>query len=144
LAGDDDRALVQRCFEELWGGGDLAVADEILSPDFVGHAPGARDLKGRDELKGLVGAYRAGFPELAVSVRNQLGEGDKVVTEFDMSGRHTGKWMGVPATGRSLSLSGQAFSRLQDGLIAEQWLEWERRKLLEQLGLLPVLDVREE
>jgi hypothetical protein len=38
-----------------------------------------------------------------------------------------------------MTLGGLAFSRISGGLIAEQWYEWERRKLLEQLDLLPVL-----
>jgi steroid delta-isomerase-like uncharacterized protein len=144
LATDEDKALVKRCFEQLWGAGDLAIADQIMSADYVAHAPGARDLKGRDAMKALVSDYRQGFPGLQISVLNQLGEDDRVVTEFEMSGRHDGKWMGVPASGRPVKLGCCAFSRVADGRIAEQWLEWERRKLLEQLGLVPTLDVRED
>jgi steroid delta-isomerase-like uncharacterized protein len=144
MALEEEKVLVGRCFGELWGEGQLDVADEIMSPDYVCHAPGARDLQGREALKELVGAYRRGFPQLQIEVRNQLAEGDRVVTEFDMHGDHTGKWMGVPATKRPMTLSCCAFSRVADGMIAEQWFEWERRKLLEQLGLVPALDVREE
>lgn len=133
------KAATLRCFTELWDQRKLAVADEILSADFVAHAPGNRDMRGRDSLKALVQDYHRGFPGLTVSVVGQLGEGDRVVTEFTMTGVHTGKWSGVRATGRSMRLGGLAFSRIVDGLIAEQWYEWERRKLLEQLGLLPAL-----
>lgn len=143
MALEREKALVRRSFEELWGAGRLEVADEILTADYACHAPGARDLRGREPLRQLVAGYRSGFPTLQINVRNQLAEGDRVVSEFDMSGEHRGKWMGVPATRRQMTLSCCAFSRLEDGLIAEQWFEWERRKLLEQLGLVPVLDVRE-
>lgn len=128
-----------RCFTELWGRGRLEVGDEILSAGYVGHAPGDRHLRGRDSLKALVREYRSGFPGLQVSVLGQVGERDRVVTEFTMSGLHAGRWFGVPATGRPVELGCVAFSVVRDGLIAEQWYEWERRKLLEQLRLVPVL-----
>jgi steroid delta-isomerase-like uncharacterized protein len=135
----DGKATALRCFTELWGAGRLEVADEILSAGYVGHAPGDRDLRGRDPLKSLVRSYRTGFPDLMISVFGQLSEGDRVVTEFTMSGVHAGRWFGVPGTGRPISLGCLAFSRIGDGLIVEQWYEWERRKLLEQLGLVPIL-----
>jgi steroid delta-isomerase-like uncharacterized protein len=139
MSVENANAIALRCFTELWGAGRLDVADEILSESFVGHAPGDRDLRGRDPLKAYVRGYRAGFPSLRISVLGQLGERDRVVTEFTMSGVHTGKWAGVPATGRLIELGCVAFSVVRDGLITEQWYEWERRKLLEQLGLVPIL-----
>ena len=139
MSQEDGKATVLRCFTELWGAGKLDVADEILSAGYVGHAPGDRNLRGRDPLKALVRRYRVGFPGLRISVLGQISERDRVVTEFTMSGVHTGKWVGVPATGRPIELGCIAFSAIRDGLIVEQWYEWERRKLLEQLKLVPIL-----
>jgi len=133
-----------RCFAELWGQGALDVADEILGAGYVCHAPGDRSISGVTALKEYVRGYRTGFPGLRITVLGQLGEGDLVVTEFTMTGVHRGRWAGVPATGREVALGCVAFSRVAHsadtgGLIIEQWYEWERRKLLEQLGLVPVL-----
>ncbi len=136
---DQEKATTLRCFKELWAAGRLATADEIVSADYAGHAPGARRMRGREPLKALVRSYHSGFPGLSISVLGQLSERDRVVTEFTMTGVHTGRWMGVPATGRPIQLGGVAFSAVSDGLIVEQWYEWERRKLLEQLGLVPIL-----
>ncbi len=133
------KTIALRCFTELWGAGRLDIADEILSADYLGHAPGARHLRGRNPLKALVRSYRAGFPDLEISVRGQLGERDRVVTEFIMTGVHAGKWRGVPGTGRPIRLGCVAFSVIGNGVITEQWYEWERRRLLEQLGLVPAL-----
>lgn len=136
---DNDKATTLRCFTELWAAGRLEAADAIVSADYAGHAPGARRMRGRESLKALVRSYRRGFPELSISVLGQLSERDRVVTEFTMTGVHTGRWMGVPPTGHTMQLGGVAFSAVAGGLIVEQWYEWERRKLLEQLGLVPVL-----
>jgi predicted ester cyclase len=139
----DEKSTTLRCFEELWATGHLRVADEILHPDYRGHAPGFRAMHGRAALKDLVRRYHRGFPGLELAVVGQIAEGDRVVTEFTLTGVHTGRWMGVPATGRTIRLGGLAFSRFspfsEGGQIVEQWYEWERRLLLEQLGLLPAL-----
>ncbi len=136
---DAHKTTTLRCFAELWDQQKMDVADQIFSAGLVCHAPGDRDMHGRDALKALVRSYHAGFPGLKISVLGQLSEGDRVVTEFTMAGTHSGKWMGVPATGRDMQLGCVAFSRISDGVIAEQWYEWERRKLLEQLALVPIL-----
>jgi steroid delta-isomerase-like uncharacterized protein len=136
---EDQKATALRCFTELWAAGKLETADEIISADYAGHAPGDRGMRGREQLKELVRAYHTGFPGLEISVLGQLAERDRVVTEFTMAGVHTGRWMGVPATGREIWLGCLAFTVVRDGLIAEQWYEWERRKLLEQLKLVPIL-----
>jgi predicted ester cyclase len=133
------KALVARCFTELWTMRRPQVAGEILAPGYAGHAPGFRDLRGPEALAGLVRGYHAGFPGLRVTVLGQIGEGDRVSTEFTMTGVHTGNWLGVRATGREMAVGCVAISLLAGGLIVEQWYEWERRRLLEQLGLVPVL-----
>ena len=81
--------------------------------------------------------YRAAFPDLEVSVRDQFGEGDAVVTEHTMRGTHRGGFMGVPPTRRRLDLSGVSIARVAGGRVAEAWFEWDRRRLLEQLGVMP-------
>ncbi|MFC5826896.1 ester cyclase [Nonomuraea insulae] len=133
------KATTLRCFEELWGECRYDVVDQLVGDGFACHAPGARDIRGRAAFEALVRSYHTGFPGLKISVRGQLGEGELVVTEFTMSGQHTGSWGGVRPTGRPMSLECVAFSRFSYGLIAEQWYEWDRRKLLEQLALVPVL-----
>jgi steroid delta-isomerase-like uncharacterized protein len=135
--GVDSKQLLERLFEELWQHGRFAAADELVTPDYLAAAPGMRDLSGPDGIRQLVTAYRSGFPDLVVTIDNQLAQGDNVVTEFSMQGRHTGNWTGVRATGREISLRGCAFSRVADGRIARQWYEWDRRRILEQLKVMP-------
>src|SRR3712207_107486 len=69
MSADANRAVVRRFFEELWNGGDLTVADEIIAPDFVPHDPGNPWLKpGPGGTKELVSAYRAAFPDVHFAI----------------------------------------------------------------------------
>ena len=133
----ENKRLTERLFEELWQAGRLAAADELLTPDYTGNAPDDRAISGAEGLKRMVNDYRSGFPDLDVTVDHQIAEGDRVVTEFSMKGTHSGTWAGVRATGREISLGGCVFSHVAGGRITEQWYEWDRRKILEQVGIMP-------
>jgi len=139
---DGQRALVRRLFEEVWGAGRLEAADELVAPDCVVEAPGhrereQRELRGPNGLRELVETYRGGFPGLDVSVDLLLAEGDGVTARLTMRGVHRGRWLGVPASGREVDFTVSSFSRVSSGAVVRQWYEWDQRKLLEQLKLLP-------
>jgi steroid delta-isomerase-like uncharacterized protein len=137
VSGADNKAIVRRLHDEVWTQGRMAVADELIASNFVGHIPGSPPYRGPAGFKALVTELRVGFPDLVLTVDDQFGEGDKVVTEYSVRGRQRGKLWGIPATGRSINLAGVVIAQLSDGKIVEEWREWDRRKILEQLGMLP-------
>ena len=123
--------LVER-FIEWWNTGDTAIADEIYADDYVRHAddtPGA----GREPVKGLVAAFRRGFPNLRLEVQDVISERDRVVVRWQGTGTHAGDFLGMPPTGRSGSLPGCDILRLEDGRIAESWPFYDRLTMLEQM-----------
>ena len=134
---DTNKAIVRRLHEEVWSQGRLAVTDDLVASDFVGHFPGVPPYHGPAGIKAVVSELRAGFPDLVLTIDDQFGEGDKVVTEYSVRGRQRGKLWGIPATGRGINLTGVVITRLSGEKIVEEWREWDRRKVLEQLGLLP-------
>ena len=85
--------------------GKLAVADEILAPDFVMHSPGMPSelAHGPEGLKRLATAMRMAFPGLQTTHEDTIAEEDKVVIRWTLSSTHTGPWLGIPPTaGRSV------------------------------------------
>jgi predicted ester cyclase len=56
-----------------------------------------------------------------------------------MTGTHRGRFWGLRPTGQRIETPVIAMSHVRDGVVTEQWLEWDRRRLLEQLGVVPVL-----
>jgi predicted ester cyclase len=134
---DTGKDLVRRLYRELWSEGKPGCADEICAPGFVGHAPGHLEFQGAGALKELVASFREAFPDLEVALQSQFGEGDAVVTEHVMRGTHRGAFMGVPPTRKRLDFSGTSIAHVSGGEIVEIWYEWDRRRLLEQLGVMP-------
>lgn len=125
-------ADVARGFYESYNQKDLDISwAQYISPALVNHAMGGTyDSNGwREADKALV----RGFPDLSLRVLDQVAEGDKVATRWIVTGTHSGEFMGIPATGRTAALTATSVDRVQDGKIAEHWLEVDFTGFVQQL-----------
>jgi steroid delta-isomerase-like uncharacterized protein len=139
LGSEENKAIVRRLYEEGWSAGDLDVAAAAYAPDFINHNPAIPNLPaGPDGIRLLVSAFRAAFPDLRYTTEDQLSEGDRVVSRWTFRGTHQGAFMGIPATGQSVAVSGITIDRLADGRIVEHWRQTDILGMLQQLGALPV------
>jgi steroid delta-isomerase-like uncharacterized protein len=127
--------LVRRIFDEVFNQHSLAVVDELYAADFCYHAPRLPDLD-REDLKQEFSAYLAAFPDTRVSVEDIFGAGDRVATRFTLRGTHQGEYMGVPPTGKPVTLTAILIQRLAGGKVVEDW-EWpDNLGFLVQLGVV--------
>jgi steroid delta-isomerase-like uncharacterized protein len=134
----ENTALVRRWSEELWNEGNLAVADEIVAPDYVRHDPGDPfPACGPADVKHLVSGLRAMLPDLVITVEDVIAAGDRVVTRYTASGTDSNGFMGHPATGRTIRAAAIQIFRIVDGKIAESWAVRDDLGVLRQLGHLP-------
>lgn len=132
-----NRAILRRYFEQAWNNGDLAVLDEIVSPDYLNHNPAVPGLPaGVQGLKIIIGGFRAAFPDLRFTIEDQIAEGDKVVTRWTMLGTHRGEFMGIAATNKRVQVAGMQVERVVDGKIVEHWRQSDDLGLLQQLGVV--------
>jgi ketosteroid isomerase-like protein len=89
-ASDHHKRLVRRALEEIYANGDLALADELIHPDFVDHEPAHPDQPtGPESVRETVGQLHDTFGGLRFEVQDEIAEGDKVVQLVAISGRHT-------------------------------------------------------
>ncbi len=136
----DNKLVVRRSFEELFTRGDLRVADEVFAPDYVGHDPTLpHDLHGPEEFKQFVRMYRSAFPDLTLTVEDQIAEGDLVVTRFTARGTHRGELMGIPPTGNCVAITGISIDRMRDGKSVESWTNYDVMTMMQQLGIIPAV-----
>ncbi len=135
---ESNKQLVQRFYDELWNKGNLDVADEIFAQDFIGHAPGnTDDTRGPEGVKKLVKMFRKATPDMKIVIDAQYAEGDKVGSQFTITGTQTGMWMGVRPTGRKIRMTGIAITRIKDGMVVSDWGEFDILGVLIQLGVVP-------
>jgi steroid delta-isomerase-like uncharacterized protein len=130
---EQNKTLARRWFEDLFSRGNLDVANEILSAEFVDHLT-HEDERGLEELKLYVSIYRTAFPDIQDAVEDIVAEGDKVVVRWTSGGTHQGEFMGVAPTGRHVTFTGMRLFRIAENKIVESWVNIDERGLQEQLG----------
>jgi steroid delta-isomerase-like uncharacterized protein len=131
----ENKALVRRYYDEVLTGRDRDLLRQLLDPSFVSHVSGGPDA-GAEAYAAAVGATYAAFPDLVVTVHDQVAEDDKVVTRWSASGTHAGDFAGVAATGRPVTVTGIHIHRIRQGRLAEHWEELDLLGVLRQLGVL--------
>jgi steroid delta-isomerase-like uncharacterized protein len=138
VAEPENKAIVRRYYDEVLTGRNLKVADELFAPDFVSHAASGKAVDLAIYLQS-VGMSHTVFPDLRVTVEDQIAEGDKVVTRWKAHGTQTGPYMGISPTGRELMVSGIHIHHLTDGRLVEHWEQIDTLGVLQQLGVLGTL-----
>lgn len=138
MSADTNKEIVRRLGVEPWGG-NLAVIDELVAPGYVGHDPAAPDQQGPGGVKDFVTGYLAAFPDGSITIEEQLADGDLVATRWTGRGTQQGELMGIPPTGKQVTISGITISRVENGKVVEEWSNWDTLGMLQQLGVVPDL-----
>jgi steroid delta-isomerase-like uncharacterized protein len=135
MSTEQNKALVRRYLEAVWDRGDLSVVDELIAPDYIQHNRNAPP--GRDGVKQFFAMLRAGFPDARQIAEDMLADGDKVIWRWTIRGTHQGPFMGIPATGKQIAMTGMNIVRISNGMIAENWGEQDTLGMMQQLGAIP-------
>lgn len=132
---EENKRTVRRLPEEVAENDDLAVVDEIFADDVIDHTP-MGELRGRAATKELFEQLFAAFPDRTVTLEEIVAEGDVVATRVTWNATHQGEYQGIEPTGNEVEFSVSEFHRLEDGRIAERWIQPDQLGLLQQLGLV--------
>jgi steroid delta-isomerase-like uncharacterized protein len=134
---EPNKVLMRKLFEDDLSGGNSAVAAEIIHPSFFDHTNPPGMQEGLAGHNAIVTLFRAAFPDQQWLIEDLIAEGDRVVARSTMTGTHTGDFFGIPATGKSVRVSGVHIVRIQDGRIAEHWGNNDDLGLMRQIGVIP-------
>jgi steroid delta-isomerase-like uncharacterized protein len=133
---EENKAIVRRFFELGPSSGDMNAANELLDQNFALHTP-LPSAPGIQGINDVVTACRAAFEHLNVTVEDIVAEGDKVAARFTARGVHNGSFMGLPPTGKPITMTGIEIFLIENGKIVELWGEANMLGLMQQLGIVP-------
>jgi len=116
--------------------GDVSAADEAFAPDCLVHINGSPDPNlSVAGFKQMMTGLLAAFPDLRITIEDQVIAGDRVATRWTAEGTNSGPFGPVPATGRRVRVDGHILDRVEGGRIAERWEQWDQAGMMQQLGL---------
>ena len=133
---EENKNIVRR-YQEIYNSNLLddlleVVSENLLTPKIMAGVP-----HGIEGAKAAHQIMLAGFPDYQIVIDDLIAEGDKVAARITMTGMHTGIFIGIPATGKSVSFTGIYIARIANGKIVEHWGEEDGVSLLGQLGVMP-------
>jgi len=135
---EQNKQRSRQILEQVFSEGRVELVDEILAPSAVGHDPALpTTVDGPDGLKQAVQGYRAAFPDLRVTVEEQVADGDRVATRWSARGTHKGDLFGLSPTGKEGTVTGITIDRFEGGKVVESWTNWDTLGLMQQLGIVP-------
>lgn len=131
---EENKAAVRNYLEEMIGKGRRELLELTCQRDIIFHDPFG-DLRGHEGIWHTVSGFRSAFPDLTYRIKNLVAEGDLVATHTNISGTHTGEFLGTPGSGRSFSIEVMQLFQLTNGKIQEGWAVGDIGTLLEQMGI---------
>ncbi|HIK16622.1 MAG TPA: ester cyclase [Leptolyngbyaceae cyanobacterium M33_DOE_097] len=131
----DRNKAVYRCYiQQVFNEGRVDLLDELLAPSYVYHEAPPGTSPGTEGIKQVVSMFRAAFPDLEITIDDQIAEGDQVCSRATTRGTHQGEIFGIPATGKAVTMTGMTIVRIVDGRITDSWVKNDVMRLMNQLG----------
>ena len=135
---EQNKALMRRAIEEVWNRENFAILKEIVASDFVIHAstPEA-EIHGAEGAKQFITMLHNAIPDIHFVIADQVAEGDRVVTRWVAHGTHLGDLMGMPPSGKQVSITATDIDRIANGKVVECWTTLDGAAMMQQMGLVP-------
>ena len=125
----------QRSWIEGLNRGDVSAADTAFAADCVVHITGvAAPVRGVGPWTELMTGLLKAFPDLHLTMEDQLVQGDRVALRWRATGTHTGPLGAAPPTCKTVTLDGLIIDRVVGGKVKERWEQWDQSVMLQQLG----------
>jgi len=88
------------------------------------------------EAKQFVSTFFDAFPDLNVTLEDEVVEGEKALARWTIGGTPQGELMGIAPTKRQIELQGITVHRIEGGRIAEEWERYDNLGMMQQLGVV--------
>jgi predicted ester cyclase len=129
---ENNKALIRHIVEKAW---KPSVIKEVCASDYVIHF--GRETLTRDDLIEFMSMLHSALMDLRFTADDIIAEGDKVVTRWTASGTHQGVFQGIQPTGNHVVFTGITISRIENGIIVEDWEEVDQLNFTQQFGVFP-------
>lgn len=134
---EQNKAVIRRLNEEFWNKRNAKAFDEAIATPFVDHNPMPGTEGSKEDWRKVAIGIQAAFPDGRSTIDDLVAEDDKVTWRWTFRGTHKGPFMGIPATGKTVTITGITIDRLAGGQIVERWSHMDSLGMMQQLGAIP-------
>jgi len=134
-SGPTPEQIARRAIEEVWNEGKFDGAP-ILAPTTTLHYRGRATKMTPEDALGIVKLWRTGFPDFHFRIEDVIVQGNQVAMRVPFTGTHQGPFWGLEPTGKKIAVSETLIFRIENGLIAEMWEDFDEYGMRLQLGLI--------
>ncbi|MGC1308557.1 MAG: ester cyclase [Phormidesmis sp.] len=134
LTPDASKAKSRQFFEDLIAGGRTDLIATLVTPDFTLHFPALpTPVRGQAALERFINVLRTAFPDIRYTLEREMCDNTMTALRWHMTGTHKGEFKGMPASGNTVNMQGVSLFRLEEGQIAEMWINENDLGLMEQI-----------
>lgn len=139
MSTEENKALTRHFYQAFWNEQNWGIVEEVIAADYLDHSLPAGLPPGREGFKLFATVYFTAFPDLQVTVEDVMAEGEKVVVRWTARGTHRGELMGIPPTGKQITVTGTEIIKVTAGKYTERWASYDQLGLLQQIGVIPTM-----
>ncbi|HUR36079.1 MAG TPA: ester cyclase [Vicinamibacterales bacterium] len=122
---DSNKNLAVRYMEEVFNQRKFDVLSELYAPEAL------------ETVRPMTVGFLSAFPDWHGTIEDLFAEGDRVVNRWVGHGTNTQPLMGMPPTGKAVTLEGITIFKVADGKVVQQWSQADQLSLMRQLGVVP-------
>lgn len=137
MSTESNKAVEARFVSEVLNGRNLDAISEVMSDDYVEENPPPGQRPGRDGLRDFLGDMFTAFPDFEWTVEQMIADGESVMSWNTWRGTHHGAFLGMPATGRRVTVEAWVRDIIDDGKISSSRILMDSLSLMHQLGAIP-------
>ena len=136
MSQEQNKQVFRTVVEQAYSKGNVEVLDTAFAPNFVEHQAGIMPPTA-EGVKRSIAFLRGAFPDLTLTIEEIVDSGDKTWARITARGTHQGPFMGLPPTGKPVTITVMDVCRFENGQIVEHWGVADQLALMAQIGALP-------
>jgi len=113
-------AIARRFVEEIFNARKTEAAKNFLTPDIIYHGM-AEEVKGLEEFKKWVAEDLSAFPDMQITILEDLVDQDKVALRWNLKATHEKDFADFPATHKKFETQGVEILHFEGDKIKEAW-----------------------
>ena len=120
MSNTQNKTIARRFVEEVINNRKTEMAKNFVTPDIIYHGV-AEEVRGLEEFKQWVAEDLSAFPDMKVTILDDIGEENKIAIRWVLKATHEKDFANFPATHKKFETQGAEIFHFEGDKIKEAW-----------------------